>query len=260
MTVPLNISLDPPAHPDIWRLDGSAADQAIGCAGIQLVHLRTGVQLRLDAAIAGFGRSHDPELIGGWYAVCASKRASDAYERLAIVEVATGARIGLDDMTAALGFAIRATEFLRPTAPHYAERSGAPPAPLPSGMSGWIAVKDVQRALGCSRSTAHEYLRAAAGRAVGTGELLRVPVDEWERWARETLINGRRSRRWERGAQTRTPSTSTSGEASGGAGTTTTKERSFGAAPARRTRKRLAPDSSDGSVMPLIPTLPISKR
>src|SRR5271155_5168229 len=64
--------------------------------------------------------------------------------------------------------------------------------PLPAGMTAWVSAEDVVHAVDCSRSKAHEYLRAAAGRSVGTGHLLRVPVDVWEAWARENLIGGLR--------------------------------------------------------------------
>jgi hypothetical protein len=69
--------------------------------------------------------------------------------------------------------------------------------PLPAGMTAWVSAEDVVNAVGCSRSKANEYLRAAAGRSVGTGRLLRVPVDVWEAWARDMLIDGfgRRGRR-----------------------------------------------------------------
>jgi hypothetical protein len=52
--------------------------------------------------------------------------------------------------------------------------------PLPAGMTAWVSAQDVARAMSCSHSKAHEYLRAAAGRPIGTGHLLRVPVDIWE--------------------------------------------------------------------------------
>ena len=71
--------------------------------------------------------------------------------------------------------------------------------PLPAGMTAWVSAEDVVHAVGCSRSKANEYLRAAAGRTVGTGQLLRVPVDVWEAWARDMLIDrlqhGRRETR-----------------------------------------------------------------
>jgi|HubBroStandDraft_6_1064221.scaffolds.fasta_scaffold66849_1 hypothetical protein len=58
--------------------------------------------------------------------------------------------------------------------------SRTPDRPLPAGMTAWVSAEDVEYAVGCSRSKANEYLRAAAGRPVGTGRLLRVPVDVWE--------------------------------------------------------------------------------
>jgi hypothetical protein len=129
------------------------------------------------------------------------------------------------------------------------EQREAVERPLPVGMSAWVCAADVERAVGCSASKAHEYVRAAAGRDVGTGQLLRVPVDIWEAWARSNLINGRRRSRWER------PSTSTSGGRFGGAGSTTTTALASGEPPARPTRRRLAPGLQSGSVLPLIPTL-----
>jgi hypothetical protein len=77
-----------------------------------------------------------------------------------------------------------------------AEDPRMPEHHLPAGMTTWVNANHVARAVGCSLSKAHEYLRAAAGRRVGTGRLLRVPVDVWEAWARDNLIEGlRRERR-----------------------------------------------------------------
>jgi hypothetical protein len=139
------------------------------------------------------------------------------------------------------------------------ENDVAPATVVPPGMSAWVTPDDVQRRVQVSKTTAHEYMRAAAGRRVGTGALLRVPVDVWEQWARENLINGRR-KRWVREDHSRRPDTSTSGGASGGAGSTTTTAPCGGSPPARPTRRRLGPGSPNGSVRPLIPTLSKPKR
>jgi hypothetical protein len=48
---------------------------------------------------------------------------------------------------------------------------------LPPGMTVWVSAADVAQAMSRSPSKGHEYLRAAAGRSVRTGHLLRVPVD-----------------------------------------------------------------------------------
>jgi hypothetical protein len=131
---------------------------------------------------------------------------------------------------------------------------------LPTGMTAWVSAAHVQAALECSPSKAHEFLRAAAGRSIGTGELLRVPVDVWERWARDNLVDGRRRSRWEREDRTRTPIASTSADASGGAGTTTPMAPASVEAPPRRTRRQLGYGSPVGSVLPLIPVLKSRKR
>lgn len=47
----------------------------------------------------------------------------------------------------------------------------------------FVAVDDVMRAIGCSRSQAYAYLREAAGRKHGDRGLLRVPALIWERYA-----------------------------------------------------------------------------
>lgn len=146
-------------------------------------------------------------------------------------------------------------------AAHAANENGVvtqpkPARPAPLGMSAWVTTEDVQRALQVSKSKAHEYLRAAAGRSVGTGEVLRVPVDVWEEWARNNLINERR-RKWGSEGQNQRRDTSTSGRkgASGGAGSTTSMAPSAGSPPGRPTKRRLGPGSLNGSVRPLIPTL-----
>lgn len=74
------------------------------------------------------------------------------------------------------------------------QRRPKPTRSLPAGMTAWVSAGDVAGAVGCSKSKAHGYLRAAAGRSVGTGRLLRVPVDAWEAWARENLTDGARTR------------------------------------------------------------------
>lgn len=55
-------------------------------------------------------------------------------------------------------------------------------------LTQWVSAKDVQKALSCSRTLAYEYLRRAARRPFGTRGLLRVPVDVWEAYARQTLM------------------------------------------------------------------------
>jgi len=115
-----------------------------------------------------------------------------------------------------------------------------PDRPLPAGMTAWVTAMDVARAVKCSRSKAHEYLRAAAGRSVGTGRILRVPVDVWEVWARDNLIDalGRRHRR------------------SGWLGVPP----SAAATPQQGSRRDLGPLSRAVSKLPLIPLLTPAKR
>jgi hypothetical protein len=129
---------------------------------------------------------------------------------------------------------------------------------LPTGMSAWVGPAEVERALGCSRSKAHEYLRGASGRSIGTGELLRVPVDVWECWARDNLVGGRRRNTWD--SRDRPRSTFTGEAGSGGAGSTLRTARASVERPARPTRRRLAPGLQSGSVLPLIPTLESRRR
>src|SRR5216684_2589735 len=57
-------------------------------------------------------------------------------------------------------------------------------------LTAFVRVKDVMRALGCSRSLAYELLRRAAGRTSGTRGLLRVPVLVWERFVLEVYRCG----------------------------------------------------------------------
>jgi hypothetical protein len=120
-----------------------------------------------------------------------------------------------------------------------------PDRPLPPGMTAWVSAEDVARAVSCSRSKAHEYLRAAAGRGVGTGQLLRVPVDVWEAWARDHLVDGPRHER--RGTGRAPPRASTPTCA-------TTK----GPSPTRR--RNLGPWAEAMSKLPLIPLLITRKR
>jgi len=65
----------------------------------------------------------------------------------------------------------------------------------------YVTVKEVQRAIGCSRSAAYEHLRKAAGRDKGKRGMLRVPVDRWERYASETF-GGKKAKK--RSNETRT--------------------------------------------------------
>ncbi len=51
----------------------------------------------------------------------------------------------------------------------------------------WVGVKDVIRALGCSKSCAYEHLRRASGRSSGRRGLLRVEANVWERYAKEAF-------------------------------------------------------------------------
>jgi len=54
----------------------------------------------------------------------------------------------------------------------------------------WVSAADVQVALGCSRASAYEHLRRAAGRtpgAVDAGRLLRVGLEAWEAYAAATF-------------------------------------------------------------------------
>jgi hypothetical protein len=120
------------------------------------------------------------------------------------------------------------------------ETEPKPVHPLPAGMTAWVSANDVARALSCSHAKAHEHLRAAAGRAIGTGHLLRVPVDIWETWARDTLIDGPRNVR-RRAPSGGRPNSTTDGQLTG----TSSKPK----------RRKLGPYSDVVSKMPLIPTL-----
>jgi hypothetical protein len=68
-------------------------------------------------------------------------------------------------------------------APH---KEHCPPRPPPSATQ-WICASDVQRLLGCSRSSAYRHLRAASGRHRGEAKLLRVPLAKWEQYAEDTF-------------------------------------------------------------------------
>src|SRR5215472_1833886 len=57
-------------------------------------------------------------------------------------------------------------------------------------LTAFVRVKDVMRALGCSRSLAYELLRRAAKRTPGSRGLLRVPVLVWERFVLEVYRCG----------------------------------------------------------------------
>jgi hypothetical protein len=46
----------------------------------------------------------------------------------------------------------------------------------------FVSAKDVMRALGCSRSSAYAHLRRA-GAVVRNGEMLRITLERWERYA-----------------------------------------------------------------------------
>ncbi len=59
----------------------------------------------------------------------------------------------------------------------------------------FVDVRDVRQALGCSLSAAYDHLRRAAGRDKGKRGMLRVPVDQWERYAKETFGSQRRGER-----------------------------------------------------------------
>jgi hypothetical protein len=111
---------------------------------------------------------------------------------------------------------------------------------LPAGMTAWVSAQDVARAMTCSSSKAHEYLRAASGRPRGTGQLLRVPVDVWEVWARANLIDGRRDVRARPTCDDR-PRWTTDGSLIG----------SF----RKPKRRKLGPDSEVTSKLPLLRTL-----
>jgi hypothetical protein len=139
-----------------------------------------------------------------------------------------------------------------PLAPEPAARARVPRTherPLPAGMTAWVSPEDVARAVGCSRAKAHEYVRAAAGRSVGTGQLLRVPVDVWEAWARGNLFEGvRRERRGIGRASrcTNPPAKAAAADAS--------------ATPTARRRRSLGPASHVESKLPLISLLQPRKR
>ena len=115
--------------------------------------------------------------------------------------------------------------------------------PLPAGMTAWVSTRDVMRAVSCSRAKAHEYVRAAAGRAIGTGRILRIPVDVWEAWARANLVDAPRRER------------DGSAPASRGA----PPAHVLPASPSRR-RRHLGPFPPPVSMLPLIPIVRPRKR
>src|SRR5215472_12003835 len=57
-------------------------------------------------------------------------------------------------------------------------------------LTAFVRVKDVMRALGCSRSLAYEHLRRAAQRVPGSRGLLRVPGRVWEKYVLEVYRCG----------------------------------------------------------------------
>src|SRR5882762_2881188 len=52
------------------------------------------------------------------------------------------------------------------------------PKPLPR----FVDATDVARMMKCSRSSAYEWLREAAGRERGTGRRLCIPLEQWLAW------------------------------------------------------------------------------
>lgn len=63
------------------------------------------------------------------------------------------------------------------------ERIGAPQPKVPA----FVSARDVQAALGCSKSAAYRHLRFAAGRPMGTRKMLRVSTVTWARYAARTF-------------------------------------------------------------------------
>src|SRR5215469_5971275 len=101
-------------------------------------------------------------------------------------------------------------------------------------LTAFVRVKDVMRALGCSRSLAYELLRRAAKRTSGTRGLLRVPVLVWERFVLEVYRCG-----------------SSSVVESGGPGTLK-MDSDAGAPPSAMTRKRPNWSPATGNETPQI--------
>ena len=54
-------------------------------------------------------------------------------------------------------------------------------------ITQFVTAADVMQALQCSRSTAYEHLRRAAGRLPGDRGMLRVAMATWERYAERTF-------------------------------------------------------------------------
>ena len=54
-------------------------------------------------------------------------------------------------------------------------------------ITQFVTVADVQEALQCSRTTAYEHLRRAAGRKAGDRGMLRVAVRTWERYVAQAF-------------------------------------------------------------------------
>jgi hypothetical protein len=121
----------------------------------------------------------------------------------------------------------------------------------PEGATRWLTPVDVMQLLQCSKRLAQRYVRAAAGRSIGTGRLLRVPIDAWEAWAATNLIDGRRQMRWEQGGR-RERSISTGAAEFGGAGSTKREANSSGEAAPLPTKRRRVFASQSTSERPLI--------
>lgn len=55
------------------------------------------------------------------------------------------------------------------------------------GITLFVSRKDVEHALGCSRSTAAMHLRKAAGKTDSSRTLVRVSVERWEQYVKEVF-------------------------------------------------------------------------
>ena len=112
----------------------------------------------------------------------------------------------------------------------------------------FVSAKDVMRALGCGRSSAYDHLRRAGG-VSREGEMLRISLEQWERYA--TLRFGGEG---DAGCTSDNAARSGTGPSTTSTGTVTSDRR---AAP---TKRQLGPFSRPGSAKPLIPIVQPRRR
>ena len=112
----------------------------------------------------------------------------------------------------------------------------------------FVSAKDVMRALGCGRSSAYDHLRRAGG-VSREGEMLRISLEQWERYA--TLRFGGEG---DAGCTSDNAARSGTRPSTTSTGTVTSDRR------AARTKRQLGPFSRTGSAKPLIPIVQPRRR